>query len=75
MTVEEEAASTLRRLAVAGSNAAVSSSYARVDADILIPGRGEPVKKGTLVCGLFDSNNDNKKGQDTLRRLDSRRAA
>ena len=50
------------KLAVAGSNTAVSSSYVRVDADILIPGRGDPIKKGTLVCGSSLSGDGDEKG-------------
>lgn len=40
-----------------------STSYTRVDADLLIPGRGDPIEYGSLVCGSDGSSNNEERGK------------
>lgn len=35
----------------------------RVDAGLLIPGRGDPIENGTLVCGTSNASDSNERGK------------
>lgn len=37
--------------------ATIASHFVRVDADLLIPGRGDPIKNATLICGTEQASN------------------
>ena len=45
---------------MAGS-ASTTTQYVRVDADLLIPGRGIPIENGTLICGTEQSSNSDER--------------
>lgn len=40
-----------------------SSGKLRVDTDLLIPGRGDPIKNGTLICGTEEASNSEERGK------------
>lgn len=40
----------------------VAASYVRIDAELLIPGRGDPIKHGTLVCASSGAESSDERG-------------
>jgi imidazolonepropionase-like amidohydrolase len=43
--------------------ASTASSELRIDADLLIPGRGDPIKNATLICGTEKASDSNERGK------------
>lgn len=39
------------------------SAYARIDADLLIPGRGDPIGNASLVCATADAEDSDERGK------------
>lgn len=44
-------------------NDPMASSHLRIDADLLIPGRGDPIKTATLICGTEKADSSDEKGK------------
>ena len=42
---------------------ATRAAYTRIDADLLIPGRGKPFKDSTLVCGTQEADDSDERGK------------
>ena len=45
-------------------NDPMASSHLRIDADLLIPGRGDPIKTATLICGTEKADSSDEKSAD-----------
>lgn len=40
-----------------------ASSELRIDADLLIPGRGDPIKNATLICGTANASSSDERSK------------